>query len=528
MEEVDDSCYLAVRNTKDYAFISINYASHTSSKVYALNTADLKADIRKVWEGEPKVNCVLEHHHGQFFMFTDAPKYGKPVNSYYLLRTSVARCTPTDWKSVFIDDPDIILEDVEFFDKYLVLIIHYKRKFRVCCIDLPLPPINVGMLHPMNLRPCFLPLPNHVSNISTGPNHDFYSSTVRLLLSSPVMPEAVVDYDLSRKEWVIVEQEDVVGEKLKELYGSSYIQNNTKNNIDTSTSVRKFETGSEDSNRFWYDLSKFYVCEEHQVPSRDSTLVPLTIVYSRKGKRDGRSPCLLQGHGAYGELLDKGWNGDMKSLLDRDWIVAFADVRGGGGGGKKWHRDGRALKKKNGIEDFIACAQFLIDNGYVHNNKLAALGYSAGGLLVAAAINECPELFRAVVLKVPFLDVVSTLLDPILPITDTDYDEFGNPLNREEFESIKSYSPYENIQKGALYPAVLITSSLNGRFGVWEAAKWIGRVREYTSYDPSRPVLLHYTLNAVEENLYLRSKQTALEFAFLIKMVRASVDSDDN
>lgn len=192
---------------------------------------------------------------------------------------------------------------------------------------------------------------------------------------------------------------------------------------------------------------------------------------------------------------------------------------GGGGGGKKWHHDGRRTKKQNSIKDYISCAKYLVEKEIVQENKLAGWGYSVGGLLVASAINCCPDLFRAAVLKVPFLDATNTLLYPILPLTAADYEEFGYPGDIDEFHAIRKFSPYDNIQKDALYPAVLVSSSFNTRFGVWEAAKWVARVREQTIYDPKHPILLNLTIDIVEENRYLQCKESALETAFLLKTV---------
>lgn len=194
-------------------------------------------------------------------------------------------------------------------------------------------------------------------------------------------------------------------------------------------------------------------------------------------------------------------------------------MSGGGGSGKKWHQDGKRMKKQNSIQDYISCAEFLIEKGIVQENKLAGWGYSAGGLLVASAINIRPDLFHAAVLKVPFLDACNTLLYPILPLSPIDYEEFGYPVSLEEFLAIRKFSPYDNIQKDIAYPAVLVTSSLNTRFGVWEAAKWVARVRELTVYDPKRPVLLNLTTDIVEDNKYLQTKELAMETAFLIKMM---------
>ncbi|CAL9093604.1 unnamed protein product [Musa textilis] len=364
-----------------------------------------------------------------------------------------------------------------------------------------------------------LPLPEHVCQIAPGPNYDYHSSIMRFTISSPVMPDAVVDYNLLNGKWLIVQQLNMLQERTKTLYGtaaaaSSIKQSSLPNNLGTNCQHH-------DADGMWHELSEFYACEYYDVPSNNEVLVPLTIVYSRKHKQEG-SPGLLHGHGAYGELLDKRWRSELKSLLDRGWVIAYADVRGGGGGGKKWHHDGRRTKKQNSIIDYVSCAEFLIGEGIVQENKLAGWGYSAGGLLVASAINIRPDLFRAAVLKVPFLDVCSTLLYPILPLTRVEYEEFGYPVELEDFLAIRKYSPYDNIPKDVPYPAVLITSSFNTRFGVWEAAKWVAKVREQTIYDPRRPILLNLTADIIDGSKYLESKELALEAAFLIKMVSDS------
>lgn len=372
-----------------------------------------------------------------------------------------------------------------------------------------------GASHLNDLSPYFLPLPEHVCQISPGPNYDYYSSTMRFVISSPLMPDAVVDYNLLNGKFVIVQQQNVLHESTKTLYGRTAIH------IENSPSSKNTSTMSEvdGTDGLWNDLSEFYACEHYNVSSKDNVIVPLTIVYSRKNRQEGQSPGLLHGHGAYGELLDKRWRSELKSLLDRGWVVAYADVRGGGGGGKRWHLDGIRSKKHNSISDYISCAKFLIEKGIVQHNKLAGWGYSAGGLLVASAINSCPDLFRAVVLKVPFLDPCNTLLYPIIPLTPIDYEEFGYPGDFEDFQAIREYSPYDNIQKDVLYPAVLVTSSFNTRFGVWEAAKWVAKVRHHSIYDPQHPILLNLTTDIVEENRYLQCKESALEAAFLIKMM---------
>ncbi|CAN1749170.1 Dipeptidyl aminopeptidase BI [Linum perenne] len=506
LDEPHENVHINIRHTKDFRYICVNVFSPTYSKVFLVNAADLFSGMTLVWECDSPVHCVVEHHQGYLYLFTDAPKEGRLVDHHYLLRSPVdASSGPRTWENVFNDEQDSILEDVDFCDTHMVLIIREGWSFKLCSIPLPLAGSKTGPGHDLKeLNPTYLPLPRHVSQISPGTNYDYYSSIMRFTISSPVMPDAVVDYDLSNGSWKIVQQQNMLHERTRILYGTS--------------SAPSHEDKSEADN-FWNDLSEFYTCERHFVSSHDETMVPLTVVYSRTIENTKQNPGLLHGHGAYGELLDKRWRSELKSLLDRGWVIAYADVRGGGGHGKAWHHSGRSLNKLNSVKDYVSCAKFLIEKEIVGEDKLAGSGSSAGGLLVAAAINYCPDLFRAAVLKAPFLDATSTLLYPIIPLTAADYEEFGYPGDKDDFRAIREYSPYDNIRKDVLYPAVLITSSYNTRFGIWEAAKWATRVRECTVYDPKRPVLLHFSADIVEENRYMQCKEAALETAFLLKMM---------
>ncbi|XXG49251.1 hypothetical protein AAC387_Pa02g3487 [Persea americana] len=517
LEESDENIHVNIRNTKDFRFVTVHTFSITFSRVYLINADNPLSGMTLVWECEPQVHCIIEHHRGCLYLFTDAARGGVPVDSHYLLRSPVEVSGSRIWESVFLEDPDISIEDVDFCDTHFVLILREDQQFKLCAVPLPLPMYGKGPFHLNALNPCFLPLPKHVYQISPGPNYDYSSSTMRFAVSSPVMPDAVVDYNLSNGKWVIVQQQNVLHERTRTLYGATY----TASHMDKSQTSKSLGIATEVDciDGSWNDLSEFYACEQCSVSSKDGVLVPLTIVYSRTRKKESQSPGLLHGHGAYGELLDKRWHSELKSLLDRGWVLAYADVRGGGGGGKRWHLDGRRTRKHNSINDYISCAEFLIEKGIVQQNKLAGWGNGAGGLLVAAAINSCPDLFRAAVLKVPFLDPCNTLLSPVTPLSPVDYEEFGYPGDVEDFQAIRKYSPYDNIQKGVLYPAVLVTSSFNARFGVWEAAKWVAMVRKLTVYDPQHPILLNLTIDIVEENRYLHCKDSALETAFLIKMM---------
>ncbi|KAM7250735.1 hypothetical protein ACFE04_022618 [Oxalis oulophora] len=469
-EELDEDVHVNIRHTKDFQFVTVNTFSPSSSKVFLINAAHPLSGLTLVWECECIAHCIIEHHQGFLYLFTDAAKQGQVVDHHYLLRCPVGASSSTwNWEDVFIDEQDIVIEDVDFSNTHLVLIVRENQKYRLCSVPLPLP--------------------------------------------WGKMPDAVVDFDLTNGNVQIIQQQNMLHERTKVLYGTVPLASFAENLKNNDGSVSKNDDNP------WNELSEIYACEHYDVPSHDGVMVPLTVIYSRKTKKEFQNPGLLHGHGAYGELIDKRWRSELKSLLDRGWVIAYADVRGGGGRGKKWHHDGRSTMKHNSINDFVSSAKFLVEKGLVQENKLAGWGYSAGGLLVASAINHSPHLFRAAVLKVPFLDPTSTLLHPIVPLTAADYEEFGYPGVVDEFHAIRQYSPYDNIQEGVIYPAILVTSSFNTRFGVWEAAKWVARARERVVYDPKRPILLNLTTDIVEENRYLHCKESALETAFLITMM---------
>ncbi|XP_075503014.1 uncharacterized protein LOC142540613 [Primulina tabacum] len=515
LEDSSKNVYLNIRHTKDFQFITVYRFSTTSSKVFLINAAEPLSGMTLVWECSMNAHCIIEHHQGYLYLFTNVGNQGQQIDHHYLRQSTVDSSRyPRKWENVFANEQELMIEDVDFCHSHLVLIIRDKRKYGLCSISLPLSSAKLGS-RLKEFHPQYLPLPDHVSQILPGPNYDYFSSTMRFTITSPVMPDAVVDYDLLNGKWTIVQQQNLLHERTRILYGSTSIINNSQK----SSISKNFSNGGDNDVHPWNDLSEYYACEEYEVSSHDGISVPLTILYSPHKKKNGQNPGLLNGHGAYGEALDKRWRNELKSLLDRGWVIAYADVRGGGGGGRKWHDDGRRTKKLNSIKDYLSCAKFLIEMDIVEETKLAGWGYSAGGLLVASALNFCPDLFRAAILKVPFLDPTNTLTYPVLPLTPVDYEEFGYPGDFEDFQAIREYSPYDNIRKDTVYPAVLVTSSFNTRFGVWEAAKWVARVREYSVYDPRRPMLLNLTADIVEENIYLYSKEAAMETAFLIKMV---------
>ncbi|KAK9096269.1 hypothetical protein Sjap_021766 [Stephania japonica] len=426
--ESDSKFCVDITSTKDGKFITVNSNSRTSSEEVHLFIVQ--------WFLLHPYECPLsetEHLVG---------------GSYYLVRHEAKDFQSSKFQNVIVPSLHVSFQDMDIFDKHLVLFVEKNGCSMICSVDMPID-INCKQLVTLDdLNPWFFPLPSNLCQIVPGSNHDFLTSNYRVVSSSPVLPDVVIDYDMSKKKFYILQQEEVVGVdsdlKYMELLNAKTIFGQ---HFDDAK-VQKLK-----------DLSNILTCERKEVISHDGVLIPLTILFSTKDHKKGHSPGILLGYGCYGEVLDKSWCAERLSLLDRGWIIAFADVRGGGGVSPSWHKDGTGLLKLNSVYDFVACAKFLIDEGYVHKNYLCSVGHSAGGLLLGVAINKYPDLFRAAILKVPFLDVCNTLLDPSLPLTTLDYEEFGDPTIPAQFEYINSYSPYDNIPSGFCCPSMLVTAS---------------------------------------------------------------------
>jgi oligopeptidase B len=265
-----------------------------------------------------------------------------------------------------------------------------------------------------------------------------------------------------------------------------------------------------------YDPAQ-YQSERLFAVSADGVEVPVSLVYRKGLQRDGRNPLLLNGYGAYGISSDPGFSSDRLSLIDRGFVFAIAHIRGGGDLGKPWHDAGKLLLKKNTFFDFIACAEHLIATGFTSHERLVIRGGSAGGLLMGAVTNMRPDLFHVVVAKVPFVDTLNTMLDPTLPLTVSEYEEWGNPEQIEFYRYIRSYSPYDNVEPQR-YPAILATTGLNDpRVSFWEPAKWVAKLRALRTDE--NPIVLKTIMAAGHfgpSGRYEAIRELAFDFAFLL------------
>lgn len=262
-----------------------------------------------------------------------------------------------------------------------------------------------------------------------------------------------------------------------------------------------------------------YFTERLHATAKDGTKIPISLVYKKGIKKDGTSPLLLYGYGSYGSSMDAGFSSSRLSLLNRGFIFAIAHIRGGQELGRQWYEDGKLLKKKNTFTDFIDCGEYLVAEKYTGKGHLYAQGGSAGGLLMGAVINMRPDLWHGVISQVPFVDVVNTMLDENIPLTTNEYDEWGNPNNEEYYTYIKSYSPYENVEKKA-YPNMLVTTGLHdSQVQYFEPAKWVAKLREMKT--DNNVLLLKTNMefgHGGASGRFDYLKDIALEYAFLLTL----------
>jgi oligopeptidase B len=324
--------------------------------------------------------------------------------------------------------------------------------------------------------------PEPVYTVRAHDNPEFDTTLLRFTYTSLVTPSSVVDYDLAGRTWTVRKQTEVLGGYDPTLYRSE----------------RLFATAA------------------------DGTAVPISLVYRIPLQLDGQRPLLLNGYGAYGLSYDPTFSSNTLSLLDRDFVVAIAHVRGGEEMGRAWYEGGRLLNKRSSFTDFIAAAEYLIGKGYSSADRLVINGGSAGGLLMGAVTNMRPELFRVVLAEVPFVDVVNTMLDASLPLTVIEYDEWGNPNDPAAYEYIRSYSPYDNVQSRD-YPHMLVTAGLNDpRVAYWEPAKWTAKLRARKT-DENR-LLLRTNMGAGHggaSGRYDYLREVAFKYAFVLDVLGA-------
>jgi len=463
-EEKDNTFRTEVYRTKSWEFLIIGSESTVSSE-YRFLRADRPQDNFRLFA--PRIRDLeydLMHFGQHFYLLTN--KDG--ARNFKLMRTPVDRTDIEHWEEVVPHREGVLLEDVELFRDYCVLCERNQGLSRLRVMGWA---DDTDYYIPMDTE-------TYVTGFSANPN--FESRRVRYYYNPMTHPASVLEYDMFEgKEYLLKQQE-----------------------VPDPT----FEVGNYRSERLW-------------AQARDGVRVPISVVYHKDFTPGKGKPLLLYGYGSYGITIDPYFSTGRLSLLDRGFAFAIAHVRGGQYLGRQWYEDGKMLNKKNTFYDFIDCALYLIDQGYAQSEHLYAMGGSAGGLLMGAVINMSPGLFRGVIASVPFVDVLTTMLDDSIPLTTGEYDEWGNPNEPEYYHYIKSYSPYDNLKPGE-YPHLLVTTGYHdSQVQYWEPAKWVARIRDLKT--DSNRLLFHTQMetgHSGSSGRFESLKELAREHAFILDL----------
>ena len=459
--EEDEAYYLFCAKTRDDVFITTYHYSTNTREVRFMDANDPASELRILQPRIQGLDYMAAHHKGMFFII-----HNDNAKNFKVSVAPVATPGKQHWQDLIPHREDVLVDFVDTFDDHIV--IHERKgglkQFRISSPD------GVSNIH-------YVPFPEPTYSVFLDGNSEFETESLRLKYSSLITPNSVIDVHLNTGEWE-VKKEDVV-------HG--------------------------------YDKSN-YVMERIHATAADGTKVPISIAYRKDmQKKDGTNPALMYGYGSYGAIIDPYFDSNRFSLLDRGFVYAIGHIRGGYDMGRDWYEQGKMEYKRNTFTDFIACAEYLIQEGYAAKDKFAVQGGSAGGLLVGACMTMRPELFKAVIAKVPFMDVVTTMSDPSIPLTTQEYSQWGNPEDKELFEYMLSYSPYDNLRATA-YPNLLITTGLNDpRVAFWEPAKFTAKLRELKTDDNLLVFYVNYDSgHAGASGRYDFLKEVAQDFAFLI------------
>lgn len=462
-EEKDETfgCGVYKSKTNDYIFIG-SYSTLTS-EIRCIRADQPDAEFRVIQPRQRDLLYDADHFGDYFYIRTNAG-----ARNFRLMRTPVTQTTMNHWEEVIPHRTDVLLDSYEIFRDYLVL---NERQNGLMQIRIK------GWTNGEDYRIDFGE-PTYDAYTSTNP--DFDTDVLRFNYTSLVTPNSVFDYHMTNRQRTLMKQQEVLG---------------------------------------GYDPS-LYVSERIYATAEDGTQVPISIVYRSDKRVPGQpSPLLLYGYGSYGASMDAYFSSVRLSLLDRGFVFAIAHIRGGQEMGRQWYEDGKLLKKKNTFTDFIRCGEHLVAQGYTSPDHLYAMGGSAGGLLMGAVVNMRPDLFHGIVAQVPFVDVVTTMLDESIPLTTGEFDEWGNPKDKTYYDYILSYSPYDNVERKA-YPNMLVTTGLHdSQVQYWEPAKWVAKLRDMKT--DNNLLLLWCEMEAGhggKSGRFERLKEVAMEYAFLLHL----------
>ena len=462
--EKDDTYNTFVYKTKSKKYIVIGSTSTLTSEYQIIKADEPNATFKMFSPRTRGLEYSIYHYNDSFYILTNKDN----ATNFKLMKVGEENTSHENWKEFILHRKNVLLEDIEIFKDYYVLSERDQglNKMKIVRWD--------------GTDSYYLPFKSETYVAGGTTNVDFDTEKLRYFYISMTAPYSILDFNMRTKEQKVLKEQEVLGGKFnKENYRSE---------------------------RVW-------------AIARDGKKVPISLVYHKDTKLDGSSPLLQYAYGSYGSTIDPYFSTGRLSLLDRGFIYAITHVRGGEYLGRPWYEDGKLLTKKNTFTDFIDVSKHLIKEEYTSAKHLYAMGGSAGGLLMGAIVNMAPELYNGVVAQVPFVDVITTMLDDSIPLTTGEYDEWGNPNEKVYYDYMKSYSPYDNVEE-KVYPNMLVTTGLHdSQVQYWEPAKWVAKLREYKI--GNNQLYLNTNMEAGHggaSGRFEALKETAKEYAFILDL----------
>ncbi len=462
--EEDETFSVYSYKTKSNKYIVIASQSTLSDEYLIINANDHNKKYKIFQKREKELEHSITHFNDKWYVRTNKDN----ATNFKLMVCDDKKTSKEYWKDFIPHREDVLLEDIDVFKKFFILIERYNGLKRI-----NIKPWNDSKNH-------YIDFETETYSLYLSYNPNINTNKLKYNFSSLTTPSSVIEYDMITREKKVLKENEVLGEFNKENYTSK---------------------------RVWAN-------------ARDGKKVPISLVYRKDKYIEGSNPLLLYAYGSYGITNNPNFSSVRLSLLDRGFIYAIAHIRGSQYLGREWYDDGKMFNKKNTFTDFIDCGKFLIESKFVDKNKLFAMGGSAGGLLMGAVSNMAPELFKGIIAAVPFVDVITTMLDEDIPLTTSEYDEWGNPNNKDFYDYMLSYSPYDQVEKKD-YPAIFITAGYHdSQVQYFEPAKWIARLRDRRTN--KEPLLMYCNMEAGHggaSGRFEAYKETAMEYSFLLALL---------
>jgi oligopeptidase B len=461
--EADETFSVSLSETKSRKYILINSTQTLSSETRYIEAVKPGSEFKVFEKRSANHEYSIDHLGNEFYIRTNSDS----ASNFKLMKTDQTKTEKANWKEVIPHRSDVLFEGFELFDNWLV------TEERVKGLS------TLRIINKKEGKPYSIDFgeETYTASINTNPNAN--TDILRYSYSSLTTPGSVIDYNMVTKEKKIMKEDEVLGGFDKNNYASK---------------------------RLW-------------AKAADGTMVPVSIVYKKGFVLDGKAPLLLYAYGSYGISTDPGFRSTILSLLDRGFVYGIAHIRGGSEMGRSWYENGKLLKKKNTFTDFNDCAQYLVNQKYTSSNNLFAMGGSAGGLLMGAILNMRPDLYKGVIAAVPFVDVVTTMTDESIPLTTSEWDEWGDPRKKEYYDYMLSYSPYDQV-KQANYPNILVTTGYwDSQVQYWEPSKWVAKLRDMKT--DKNKLVMDCNMTAGHggaSGRFERYRITALEYAFILDL----------